>query len=70
MLPKNKTNKLTVRHKEALKEKAVQLLQQRFHSDESWKSVWFSNEACINVSPCVHEQNEHTYRSVNLMRCS
>ena len=60
-----KTNKLTEAHKGARKMKSRQLLE-RFHSDESWKSVWFSDESSISISPSLNTQNERVYRAVEV----
>lgn len=60
-----KTNKLTEAHKSARKMKSCQLLE-RFHCDESWKSVWFSDESKISISPTLNTQNERVYRAVEV----
>ena len=56
-------HKLTTTHREARIDKASALLH-RF--SDSWKNIWFSDEASFSVSPPLNRQNERIYREVRL----
>lgn len=56
-------HKLTPFHCEARVQKALALID-RFSN--SWKDIWFSDEACFSISPPLNRQNERIYREVRL----
>ena len=58
-----KTNCLTEAHREA-REAKCQVLRDRFHQNDGWKSVWFSDEATFGLHSPLNSQNERIYRAV------
>ena len=60
-----KTNCLTQSHREAREEKCT-VLRDRFHQNDGWRSVWFSDEATFGLHSPLNSQNDRIYRAVEV----
>ena len=60
-----KCNNLKDAHKERRLEKSM-LMIDKFQPGDSWKSVWFFDEASFMLNAPLNSQNERIYRAVNV----